>query len=355
MRIVVTGGGTGGHIFPALELVKEIKRENKKIEVVYVGNKNSLEERMAATSHIPFYGMSTRKLVGQGFFKKIIAIIFLLFAIMRGLWLLLKLRPRAVIGVGGYVSVPLVIASTLLGIKRYICEQNAVPGMANKFLSFLANRIFISFEDSRKYFPKHKTIHSGNPVRSAFFTLGEKTDGPKFRILITGGSLGARFLNREIPKVMSRLAHDLKHLEITHQTGEASHDEVVKLYTDGNVTARVLTFIDNMPHEFSSHDLLISRAGATVCAEIMASGMPAILVPYPFANGHQKYNAESLTKLGAAIMLEERENFSVELFDIIKRLYEKPVILHEMSKKAKSMGSSKAATVIITSVLKDLV
>lgn len=353
MRIVVTGGGTGGHIFPALEIVKELKRNNDKMEVIFVGNLNSLEQKMTKGAHIPFYGLSAKQIVGQSFSNKLIALIFLKIAIFKSIWFLVKKRPSAVIGVGGYISVPMMVASFLLGIPRYLCEQNVVPGMANKYLALIAKKVFISFLESRQYFPKDKVVHSGNPVRSVFFTLPAKEPSGSFRILITGGSLGAQFLNREIPKVMGLIGPLLKNLEITHQTGENVQEEVIKAYGNEHISAQVVSFIDNMPKAFLEHDLLISRAGATVCAEIMASGMPAILIPYPFANGHQKYNAQALVKAGAAIMIDQDEHFSESLALNLKNLYGDPTMLYQMGKKAKNMAAAKAAFVIVSTVLNE--
>lgn len=354
MRIVVTGGGTGGHVFPALEVIKEIKRQNALIEVILVGNRNSLEERMAKSAHIQFFGLDTKKMVGQGLLKKLLALVYLKVAFIRSLWFLMKQRPQAVIGVGGYVSAPMIMASYCLGIKRYICEQNVVPGFANKHLAAIANKVFISFEDSRKYFPAGKTVHAGNPVRKEFFALDMKKPHESLNILVTGGSLGARFLNHQVPKVLGQLRSDCPNLQVTHQTGQPMQDEVAHLYQRVGMRAKMVSFIDNMPRAFSEHNLLISRAGATVCAEIMASGMPAILVPYPFANGHQRNNALALVNLGAAIMVEEGKNFARHLASHIQSLYSDPNALKQMAEKAKSMGSSKAAFMIVNSILNDL-
>lgn len=281
------------------------------------------------------------------------SIVYLKIAVVKCLWLLIKNRPDAVIGVGGYVSTPIIIASFLLGIKRYICEQNVMPGLANKMLANVANKIFISFKESQKYFLANKTLHTGNPVRSEFFTSSKKTASNNFRILITGGSLGSSFLNNQVPKVLSDIFRDMPNLAITHQTGE-TESEVKKLYEKLHLNASVVPFIENMPNAFLNHDLLISRAGATVCAEIMAHGMPAILVPYPFANGHQKYNAQALMRLDAAIMIEENSQFEKGLALAIKNLYSDGVTLENLSKKAQSMGAPKAAFLIANYIYQDL-
>lgn len=352
MRIIVTGGGTGGHIFPALEIIKEIKRQDGLIEVLYVGNKDSLEEKMANKDGLIFYGLASKKFVGQSLVKKCLALCFLSIAIFKSMALLLKKRPKAVIGVGGYISVPVLMASFLLGIDRYICEQNVVPGLANKILSRIAKRIFISFEESRRFFPKGRAILSGNPVRHQFFNVPAKKPEGLFKILVTGGSLGAQFLNREVPKALAEIASTCPNLSITHQVGQRPSD-AAEIYKKANINAQVVAFIDNMPDAFSKHDLIISRAGATVCAEIMASGMPAILVPYPFANAHQQHNALALVSQKAAIMVLEDGDFKKHLIKDVKALYEEPKKLELLSSAAKMLGTPKASVLIASQVLND--
>jgi len=355
MHIVITGGGTGGHIFVALEIAKEFLAQNPRIKITYVGNQNSLEENLAKKFNLDFFGLRTRKIVGQDFFHKLLALYFLAGAVLKSTWFLLKNRPRAVVGVGGYVSAPMLIASFILGIKRYICEQNVMPGLANKMLAQIAHRIFISFEESASYFSASKIIHSGNPVRKEFFALRPKTyeHKPELNILVTGGSMGASFINSNVPKALAILRQYCPALSVTHQCGENKLAQVAQSYSDSHIRARVLAFIDNMPEAFEAHDILISRAGATVAAEIMAAGMPAILVPYRFASGHQKENALALVRAQASIMLEEDENFSYELSQIIRNFYENKRELKTLSLNAKAMAKPDAAALIVTTVLKE--
>jgi UDP-N-acetylglucosamine--N-acetylmuramyl-(pentapeptide) pyrophosphoryl-undecaprenol N-acetylglucosamine transferase len=354
MKIIVTGGGTGGHIFPALEIAKEIKHQQPTANVIFVGNTNSLEETMAKGVGLPFYGIAAKKIVGQSVAKKLLALVYLKIAIVKALWFLIRNRPKAVIGVGGYVSAPMLIASFFLGIKRYICEQNVVPGLANRWLARVARSVFISFEASRPYFPEGVTLLTGNPVRHEFFTLPEKTAHDAVRILVTGGSLGARFLNQHIPQALASIKAACPHLSITHQTGKHDVDTVKGIYQRLNLNADVISFISDMPNAFRTHDLLVSRAGATVCAEIMASGMPSILVPYPHANAHQRYNAEALSEAGGAIMLNEDQNFADHLARSVKELYSEPKRRTYLGVQAKSMGAKEAAFAIVQHVMNDL-
>lgn len=354
MHIVVTGGGTGGHVFPAIEIAKEFIQNDSRTKITYVGNSGGIEERMAKNCGFHFFGLTTRKIVGQGLVGKTTALFFLKIAIVKSLWFLLRQRPHAVIGVGGYVSAPMIIASFILRINRYICEQNVIPGLANRVLAHLSKRVFISFAESKSYFPKSITTLTGNPIRKQFFTLEPPPPSNELKILVTGGSMGASFLNQEVPKALALLKEAGATIRVTHQTGSATHEEVEQKYKHAQVNAKITQFIDNMPEAFRSHSLLVSRAGATVAAEIMASGMPAVLVPYRFANGHQRDNALALEKAGAAILIEESENFSLELSKKLKEFYEQPELLRTISKNAKLMATPKAASSIVKAVISDL-
>ncbi len=354
MHIVVTGGGTGGHVFPAIEIAKEFVHHNPRTKITYVGNFGGIEEGMAKKAGFKFLGLKTRKLVGEGLPAKCMALFYLKIAILKSLWFLIKHRPHAVIGVGGYVSAPMIIASFILRIKRYVCEQNVVPGLANRMLALLANKVFLSFQDSRAFFPQKNSFLTGNPIRKQFFDLEAMPFSGDLKILITGGSLGATFLNLELPKALALLKKSGHAFQVTHQTGASKRDLVEESYRKAGIDAKVIPFIDNMPEAFKNHHLLVSRAGATVAAEIMASGMPAVLVPYRFANGHQRDNALALARLGAALLIEESEDFIDRLSGKLTEFYEHPEKLKEISKNAKLLATPKAASNIVKAVISDL-
>jgi len=350
MRIIITGGGTGGHIFPALEIAKAFINHDKSIRITYVGNKDSLEERLAQNVGLDFFGLKAKQLVGQSIAKKLFALASLIIAIFQSLGFLIKNRPHAAIGVGGYVSAPLIIACFILRIPRFIAEQNVVPGFANKALGTIANKVFISFAESAPYF-KTKTVLTGNPIRPQFFNIEKKEILSPLKILISGGSLGALFLNEEVPKALAIIKKECPHFTVTHQTGQKKLLEVKQYYEQQQINAAVLSFIEDMPKAFNSHDLLISRAGATVIAEIMAAGMPAILVPYRHANGHQRANALALCEKEASRMVEEGEYFASVLANTIKEFYQHQENLMLMSQKAKALATPKASAHIVKEVL----
>lgn len=351
MRIILAGGGTGGHVFPSLEIAKEIKRVRPDCEIIIAGNADSLEEKVARNNNLTFFNSNSAQIASKRFFEKILALKQLAISTIKCVIFLLRYRPTAIIGVGGNVSVPAMIAGFLLGIRTYICEQNVKPGLANNVLKFIAHRIFISFKESAPFFPKSKILFTGNPIRQEFFE-SKRVASDKFRILITGGSLGSRALNEEVPKALKMCGH-LDDLEVTHQTGLMMVDQVKSTYKDLGINAEVLTFIDNMPALFAKNDLLISRAGATVSAEILAFGMPALLIPYPHANAHQVDNARALESIGVATMVLEGPNLAVNLSAHIRKLYENRALLREMGQKAAGKGHKDAAKLIVETVLND--
>lgn len=350
MHIIITGGGTGGHIFPALEIAKELLVQHHGVKISYFGNKDSFEERLAKAMGLDFVALKTKALVGKSFVAKLIALFYLKIAVLHCLLCFIKKRPNAVIGVGGYVSAPVILASYLLGIKRFLCEQNVVPGMANKMLGRIAYKVFISFKESATYFPKNKTILSGNPIRKQFFLIERKKAQKPISILVSGGSMGADFLNQQIPKAIALIKEKCPLLKITHQTGQAKLASTKACYEGAGIDAVVVPFIDDMPKAFAEHDLLISRAGATVIAEIMAAAMPAILVPYRFANAHQKANALALVEANAAVLVEEDDNFSQKLAEKVKEFYQNPELLFSLGQSAKSMAKADAAASIVNSI-----
>lgn len=354
MKIFITTGGTGGHIFPALAVAKTFKAQNPSAKLSFIGNLGGLEERLAQQAGLDFVGLNAKKIVGASFLGKIKAIFYLKLSVLKCMALILKHKPQAVLGFGGYVSAPMMIAGFLLRVKTYLCEQNAVPGLANRLLAKISRKIFISYEKSSVFFPKNKTFLTGNPCRDEFFGISPLKPDAKLKILITGGSLGAGFLNAEVPKALALLKNQGHLVQVCHQTGSNKVEECKSQYQLNNIEANVVNFIEAMPDAFAKHNIIISRAGATVSAEIMASGMPSILVPYRFANGHQKHNALALSEKEAAIMLEESETFATKLSETIKDFITHPEKLIYLSKNAKYLATPDSALKITSFITQDL-
>ncbi|MGZ3579691.1 MAG: undecaprenyldiphospho-muramoylpentapeptide beta-N-acetylglucosaminyltransferase, partial [Syntrophales bacterium] len=262
--------------------------------------------------------------------------------------------PDIVIGVGGYASGPAVMAAYFMGVKTAIAEQNALPGITNKILGRFVDRIFVTFPETRKWFPEKKIIVSGNPVRAAFLAgirEAEKRAG-KFTLLIFGGSQGARGINTAVLDSLSYLTEIKDNLKIIHQTGSADVDSLAAHYRSHGIDAEVLPFITDMARAFKSADLIICRAGATSIAEITASGKAAILIPFPHAaNDHQTKNAETLIKAGAAVTIRERDISGQILAETIEKFYRHPDLIKEMEARSASLGNVRAAADIVDACL----
>lgn len=352
MNIIIAGGGTGGHAFPALQIALELKKIKPDLIPIMVGEKNSIEERLACEHNISFISIPSKPLVGKSFWQKIIGIFYLFLSIFFLTVKFIKNRPLVVIGVGGYVSAPSVIAAFLLRIKRAICEQNAVPGLTNKWLAYISNAVFISFEYSKKYFSNKNIILSGNPIRKDFIN-NKPIIINKLNILISGGSKGAGFLNINIPKIFANIKN--KSFTVTHQTGEKDLELVRNFYIKYGIEAQVVAFIKDMPKAFLTHNLLISRAGATIIAELCAFGMPSILIPYRFSHGHQRYNALAIEKSHGGIMLEEQDrDFSNKFSNLMDGFISDPNSLEIIGQNARKLARIDAGSIIANYILNEL-
>ncbi|OLS42015.1 undecaprenyldiphospho-muramoylpentapeptide beta-N-acetylglucosaminyltransferase [Bacillus sp. MRMR6] len=352
MRIVVSGGGTGGHIYPALALIREIQKQSADTEFLYIGTLNGLESTIVPREKIPF-----KSIYITGFQRKLsfenIKTVYRFFKGVRDSKKILKeFGPDIVIGTGGYVCGPVVYAAAKLGIPTIIHEQNSVPGLTNKFLSRYVNKIAVCFDEAKDYFPADKIVFTGNPRASEVMgqdgirgrlSAGLSTTKPV--VLIFGGSRGARPINDAVVKSLSELGE--KPYQVLYITGDV-HFEAVKNEVElvGNPKNVVIKpFIHNMPEVLAGVDLVVSRAGATTLAEITSLGIPSILVPSPYVtNNHQEKNAKSLSNHGAATLLLEKELNSKSLVQHIDRILLNKQTLEAMKIKAKELGVPDSAT-----------
>jgi len=302
MRLIIAGGGSGGHFFPAMAIINEIiKRKN--IKYMYVGSESGIESKKWS---LP---VSNRKLLAmkgiknKSVLEKMDAILLLLNAIKESRSIIKEFQPDAVLGVGGYASFPLVMTAVTMGIPSAIHEQNSVPGLANKLLSRFVRRVFISFEQSSRYLPYEKTVLTGLPIRYKPQKRVAGHSGKK-TILVLGGSQGAHQINELMVKALDSLIDMKDKVKFIHQTGIADQVYVEQTYKRYEFDARVFDFIDDMNVVFEQADLAISRAGASTLFELAAYGIPAILIPYPSAaSDHQTLNANEVLQHGGAIVL----------------------------------------------------
>ncbi len=308
--LAVAGGGTGGHIFPGLAVAREFRRREPGARVLYLGAAGRLEERVVPREGpaVRFHGLRVRGLKGQGPLGAVTALVLAARAVAECRREIAAFGADLLLGTGGYSSGPAAVAARTLGIPVVLQEQNAVPGLTNRLLGRIARKVFIAFEPARRFFPAGRTILAGNPVREE--ALGARTEigrGAGLRLLVLGGSQGARGVNRLVAGALPSLAAAGLDLSFVHQSGEPERESVAAAYRAAGLSAEVASFFDMMGERYGAADLVIARAGAGTIAEIAANGRPAILIPYPHAAGdHQRVNARWLADRGGALLVEEQ-------------------------------------------------
>jgi UDP-N-acetylglucosamine--N-acetylmuramyl-(pentapeptide) pyrophosphoryl-undecaprenol N-acetylglucosamine transferase len=318
-RIILTTGGTGGHIFPALSVAEEILRRKPGVSILFMGGRSGPEADMAAKAGLDFIGLPVRGVLGRGG-RGFLAAFGMLRGLVKAYGIMRRFRPDLVAGFGGYAAFAGVLAGKLAGAVTVVHEQNAYPGMANRLLGKVAERVFLSMPDAAGVFAAKKTLLVGNPVRAAIAELyeqrvketrrsrhatQERREARASRLLVMGGSLGAHAVNRAMTRAVRMLCeHDV---EIWHQTGPEDYESVRAAYRmAGAEHARVEPFIADMRQAYAWADLVLCRAGGSSIAEITAAGLPAIVVPLPWAaQDHQRHNAGFLEKAGGALVLEQ--------------------------------------------------
>jgi UDP-N-acetylglucosamine--N-acetylmuramyl-(pentapeptide) pyrophosphoryl-undecaprenol N-acetylglucosamine transferase len=351
MKIVVSGGGTGGHIYPALALIREIKKQQKDCTFLYIGTQQGLESKLVPRENIPFKSIHITGFKRKLSFENIKTIVRFLKGVQESKKILKEFGADVVIGTGGYVCGPVVYAAAKLGIPTIIHEQNSVPGLTNKFLSKYVDKIAVCFEEAKNYFPKEKTILTGNPRASEVLNQdGEKglrsvgLDPHRATVLIVGGSRGARPINEAVLKVMSELGE--KPYQVLYVTGDVHYEKVSEeIRLIGNPSNVVIKpFVHNMPEVLAGVDLTVARAGATTLAELTALGIPSILIPSPYVtNNHQEKNARALVSHGAAEILLEKDLSGKSLVSMIDSILLDNEKLHSMKTAAKKQGIQDAA------------
>lgn len=312
-RIVIMAGGTGGHVFPALAVAQELIAAGH--DVSWMGTQKGLEGRVVPNAGIDIDWLTVSGVRGMGILAKIKAPWMLLDACRQALQVLRKRKPDAVLGMGGFVSGPGALMAKLLGIPLLIHEQNSIPGTTNRWLCRIADRVMQAFPESFK--AKTGAITTGNPLRSSFQKLPPKPlwdESRPLRILVVGGSQGAQALNETVPQALAEMSH----IAVKHQTGAAMQPAVEEAYREHSVDADVTAFIDDMAAAYQWADMAICRAGAMTVSELAAAGLPAVLIPFPFAiDDHQTANAHYLVECGAALLLPQTQMTAQRLRDAV--------------------------------------
>jgi len=349
MRCVIAGGGTGGHLFPGIAIAEAFIEREAGNEVLFIGTERGIEMRVLAGGKFPLRTIRAMPLKGRSLLGKIKAVGPVPLAVSEALSILNDFRPQMVLGMGGYSSGPTLLAAYLLGIRRAIHEQNMVPGMTNRILKGFSQRIFVSFEETKGYFPEHKTRVTGNPIRKEFLScLTNRKKGDRFTILIFGGSAGAHRINEAMMEALNFIGEIRSVLRFIHQTGREDHEFVSRGYREKGMDAVVKPFFDDMVSQYEAADLVLCRAGASTIAELAVCGKGSILIPYPFAaHQHQLVNAERLVELGACRMIQDRDLTGSSLAQAILHLHSHPEELRTMEEAIRKVARPRAAQEIV--------
>lgn len=362
MKIIIAGGGTGGHLFPGIAIAQEFKIKDNSAQMLFVGTEKGIESRVVPSEEFEIRYISAEGLKGRGILKKMKSVCKIPIGIIQSIKILNSFRPDIVIGVGGYASGPVCAASFLLGYPLVIQEQNLFPGFTNRIIGRFADLIFTSFEETEKFFNKEKVHLTGNPIRKGiaefesedkvfelkFHAEASSLKPLKFTLLIFGGSQGAHSINKAMVDGLEYLAKFKDSVFIIHQTGITDLEFVKKSYEKMGFESEVVPFINNMADSYKKADLVICRAGATTISEITACGKAAVLIPFPFAvNNHQEMNARVLKDNGAAEMIIERDLNGEVLANKILFLMQSRTRLLEMERESKKMGKPDAAKEIV--------
>jgi UDP-N-acetylglucosamine--N-acetylmuramyl-(pentapeptide) pyrophosphoryl-undecaprenol N-acetylglucosamine transferase len=344
MRAILAGGGTGGHVIPALAIANELKKKYG-AEVLFIGTARGIENRLVPAAGYPL------QLVRVGALKNVSLMtrVKTAFDLPRAVWdasrMLNEFAPDVVIGVGGYASGPAMLAAVVKHIPTLAFEPNVVPGFANRMVARFVSGAAVHFEETAKYF-RHAEV-TGVPVRDAFFDIPVLTDkkrgGPP-TVLVFGGSQGAHAINEAMIRCLPELQRQAPGIHIIHQTGERDYNDALAAYLGLGESAEVFRFIEDMPAAFARADLVVCRSGASTVAEITAAGKPAIFVPFPrAADDHQRVNAEALAREGAAVVVEESKLEGVWLAETIAALLGDSRRLALMSEAARGLAHPNAA------------
>ncbi len=355
-RVIISGGGTGGHIYPAITIARAIA-DIEPTEFLYVGSKIGLENTLIPNEGIPFVTIDVRGLERKISFRNLVTLGKTAGSLIKAEHIIHKFKPDVVIGTGGFVCGPVLLAASLSGIPTLVQEQNVIPGVTNTILSRFVKCVALGYEEAAERFKrKDILVYTGNPVRKDILT-GTKDHGrallgldpDKFTLLVAGGSRGARSINNAMIEV-HRYFRDSKDIQILHVTGDHEYDRIVGQlegidgkgrYGEGS---HIIPYLHHMPEALAAADLAVYRAGAVGLAELTVRGLPAILIPYPYAaEDHQRYNAQALVMCGAAKMILDKMLTGRELLEEIVHLKNDPEALKRMAQASKSKGRPQAA------------
>jgi UDP-N-acetylglucosamine--N-acetylmuramyl-(pentapeptide) pyrophosphoryl-undecaprenol N-acetylglucosamine transferase len=339
--IIMAGGGTGGHVIPALAVARELVVRGHR--PVFIGTRGGFEAKLVPSAGFPLEFIEIGGLKRVGLAQTMRTFLQLPKGVWKALRVFKSYRPGAVFSMGGYVAGPVVLAALLKGLPIVAMEPNATPGLTNRQIGRFVSMALIGFPETAKYFPKGRSEVTGRPIRAEFFSIRPKTRGEKLTILITGGSQGSRTLNRAARESWSLFRDAPFGVRFIHQAGVDAREALALEFADSGLEGEIVPFIDDMPRAFAEADLIVCRSGGTV-AELAAAGKPSILVPFPFAaDDHQLRNAEAFAKAGAARLVLDREMNGRRLFDEVSQLVSQLGDLERMGRQARTFAHPDAA------------
>lgn len=364
MKLIIAGGGTGGHLFPGIAVAEEFLSRDPANEVLFVGTERGIEARAVPAAGYQLELISAAGIRGKGIISQLRGAAMMAYGYAQSRKILKRFRPDVVLGVGGYASLPMVLAARGMKIPRFIHEQNAIPGLTNRLLARFASKVFITLEESARYFPATTTMLTGNPLRKQILDSLELKHGDSsatspaagtnacLHLLVFGGSQGAHAINTAMTEALPLLKDCPVNVTITHQTGEKECAEVRAAYLAAGIEALVTPFIDNMASAYAKADLIICRAGATTIAEVTACGKACLFIPFPYAvDDHQRRNAEALLKKDACFMMLEHELSGTTLAESICTLSQDSELVQRTGELAFIMSKLDAAKIIVDEML----
>lgn len=354
LRVVIAGGGTGGHLFPGIAIAQAFTGKNPRSEILFVGVGNDFEKTMVEKAGFNHKSIRAEGIKGRGFLKQLRSVLKIPWGMFESFKIIRDFKPDLVVGVGSYSSGPFIITARLLNIKITLHEQNIIPGITNRILSRFADRIYVSFEETKKKLSPKKAALSGNPLRREIVNAAIRNISAdssdyitQFTVLVLGGSQGAHKINMAIIETLPLLKNKEKYFFV-HQTGVQDEQYVADSYERAGIPCMVKPFFQDMAERYSGANLVICRAGATTVAEVTAMGMGAIFIPYPYAaDDHQFLNACILSDSGASEMILEKDLTAEILSERIEYFFRYPEALNKMASAAKKFGKPDAAEFIV--------
>lgn len=362
MRIIITGGGTGGHIYPGISLAREFQSRDKNNEIIFVGTEHKMESEIIPQEGFRFLGLRVKGIERKFSLESLSALFLFLGSLFTSYGIIKDFKPDLVIGTGGYVSGSVALVSSLLGIPTFIHEQNVIPGITNQFLSLTGKKVFTSFPESAGYFwRKERIVFLGNPIRKSIWQGNKEKiikennlDSAKKTILVFGGSKGASTINKMVLHSLYLIEESIwLEWQVLIISGEEDFKNLTEKVTKSpfKETVRVLPYLHNIEDAYDLADLVVCRAGATTIAELSAKGIAAILIPYPYATGnHQLYNARFLESNLAALIIEEKELNREKLAAELSKLLTDNKRLDLLARNSKKLGKRKAAQDIVDNI-----